>query len=158
MGHFGVYSTDGFERHDEETVCAHHFSIGASPVKVSEPVLEGLPFFRGKLIMSQKAVFPNRGILLKVIGRYVTAKVWVNGKAAGELLFDKSLDISPYAVQGENEIRIEFTIGNRNLLGPFHFEGKEDGVSPGVFATCNLPKNKDGHPRYKFYRFYKEVL
>ena len=158
MGPFGVYSMDGFETHDEETVCAHQFTIGESPTYLSEPVLEGLPFFRGKLIMEEMINFSDKAISLKLAGRYVAANVWVNGKTAGKLLFDKSLDISQYVVKGENQIKVEFIIGNRNFLGPFHYEGKEDGVSPGVFATCNLPNTKEGHPRYKFYLFYQKKM
>lgn len=155
MGKFGVYSVDGFDAHDEQTLCAHHFYIGEASTKIeNEPVEEGFPFFRGKLTMSQKITFETTNILLKPEGRYLTARIRVNGKEAGELLFDRSIDISPYTTKGENLIEVEFLIGNRNFLGPFHYEGKERTVSPGVFATCNLPDSEEGYPRYKFYKFY----
>jgi len=154
-GKFGVYSVEGFDEHDEQTLCAHHFYIGEVPTRIeNEPVEEGFPFLRGKLTVTQKATFETTNILLKPEGRYLTAKIRVNGKDAGELLFDRSIDISPYATKGENLIEVEFLIGNRNFLGPFHYDGEERTVSPGVFATCNLPDSEEGCPRYKFYKFY----
>ena len=155
IGNFGVYSVDGFEVHDDKTICAHHFYIGKSPKKVvSEPVEEGFPFFRGKFTMRQKVTFNTQNILLKPEGRYLTAAIRVNGEGVGELLFDRCIDVSPYLVKGENDIEVDFLIGNRNFLGPFHYEGEEISVSPGVFATCNLSDSEEGHPRYKFYKFY----
>ena len=155
IGKFGVYSVDGFENHDDETVCAHHFYIGKAPTRiVKEPVREGFPFFRGKLTMSQKVRFDTQNILLKPEGRYLTAKIRVNGEECRELLFDRCVDISPYIVKGDNNIEIEFLIGNRNFLGPFHYEAKEIRISPGIFETCSLPCSDEGHPKYKFYKFY----
>lgn len=156
MGDFGVYSTDGFKQYDEETVLAHRFYIGKRPSKVRELVFDGLPFFRGALTLRQKITFSDSNILLKVSGRYLTATVRVNGNDVGELLFERSIDISTFTEKGENEIEVEFTVGNRNFLGPFHYGGKETSVSPGVFAACNLGNSPEGDPLYKFYRFYVE--
>lgn len=154
-GHFGVYSTDGFETCDDQTVCAHHFYIGKIPECISEPTLEGLPFFRGELTLRQTIELPDKAILLKVPGHYLTAEVKINGKEAGELLFKKQLDISSYAVKGENEVEITFCIGNRNFLGPFHYDGALGGmIGPGTFKDCSLPDTNEGFPKYKFYRFY----
>ena len=82
------------------------------------------------------------------------AKVYVNGRMAGELFFERRIDISSYAVEGENEIEVEFLIGNRNLLGPFHCAWPEIMVSPRLYGLCNLPDNENGEARYRFYRFY----
>lgn len=153
-GKFGVYSHSEFEESDEDTVCGHDFYIGDVPDKVSEPTTEGFAFFRGKLTLRQKKMFTDKNILLKVKGRYQTAKVRVNGQEAGELFFEHQLDISSYTKQGENEIEVEFTIGNRNLLGPFHHDGHELSVAPSTFESYSLPDTEDGHPRYKLYRFY----
>ncbi|MBO5070148.1 MAG: hypothetical protein J6C37_07280 [Roseburia sp.] len=153
-GKFGVYSHSDYEDYDSSTVCGHDFYIGAVPAKVSEPTIEGLPFFRGKLTLRQNVVLADANTLLKVKGRYQTAGIHVNGQYAGELFFEHQLDISPYAKQGENKIEVEFTIGNRNLLGPFHFAGSEAGVGPGTFEAHNLPDSKDGHARYKLFRLY----
>ena len=153
-GRFGVYSPDGFEDHDVETVVAHRFFIGKAPERISEPVLEGLPFFRGELVLRQKIRLPSKDVLLKVMGHYLTAEVKINGKEAGELLFERQLDISPYANEGENDIEVTFCLGNRNLLGPFHYGEPEGMIVPGFFEANTLPDNAKGEPGYKFYLFY----
>ena len=153
-GRFGVYSSSEFENCDADMVCAKQFYIGEIPGKVTEPVTDGFPFFRGKLTFRQKMVLETDQVVLKLLGHYLTAKVWVNGQKAGELLFDRKIDISPYACCGNNDIKVEFTIGNRNFLGPFHLDGVEGFIGPGSFEECTLPKGEDGHYRYKLHRFY----
>ena len=68
--------------------------------------------------------------MLHVDGRFLTATVTVNGYNAGKLLFDRELDISQYAVEGENEISVRFLRGNYNLLGPQHVNAPKDGIIP----------------------------
>jgi len=156
MGKFGVYSAEQFECMDNETVCGHDFYIGSIPNRISEPVLEGLPFMRGHFNLHQKVLFPRKDILLCLAGRYLTAKVWINEQYAGELFFERRLDISAYVIEGENDVVVEFTAGNRNTFGPFHSELIETYVSPAMFTECTLPNYQSGVPRYKFKRFYKE--
>lgn len=153
-GHFGVYSADGFTDYDRKTVCAHRFYIGSCPDRISEPTTDGLLFFRGRLQLKQEVTLKTADTLLFLPGRYLTARVWVNGKEAGKLLYDRRLDLSPYAKEGKNEIEVEFVIGNRNLMGPFHCAWDEDFVSPGLFGLCNLPNDTDEDTSYRFYRFY----
>ena len=155
-GKFGVYSRGGFVSHDAESVCAHDFYIGEIPKKVSELTVEGFPFFRGRIKLSQNLMLNTKDALLRLKGRYLTAKVWVNGEEAGKLLFDRWIDISPYAKAGENKVEVEFLIGNRNFMGPFHYEGPESLISPTRYEWCNLPENADGNCWYKFCRFYQE--
>lgn len=154
-GRFGVYSHSDYEHYDNKSVCGQEFYIGEIPCKVDEPTIDGLPFFSGKLTMRQNIVLKNKNTLLKVKGRYQSGIVRVNGQHAGELFFEHQLDISTYAVQGENEIEVEYTIGNRNLLGPFHFAGDESSIGPMKFESFNLPNSKEGHIRYRLYRFYE---
>lgn len=153
-GKFGVYSHGEVETYDEETVCAHDFYIGKVPRRVKDLIAEGLPFFRGKMTMKTTIRLHNRDTILCVKGRYLTARVYVNGKEAGELFFQHRIDISPYAVEGDNLIEVEFLIGNRNLLGPFHHAGSEDFVSPYLFESFSLPDSKEGNCRYRLARFY----
>lgn len=155
-GTFGVYSRESLERVDEETVCGHSFYIGKVPEKVSEPVLEGLPFMRGAFTLHQKVEFSHKNILLHLAGRYLTAKIWVNERFAGELLFGKKMDISDYVVEGMNDVKVEFTVGNRNLFGPFHSTQEEAYVGPDMFTECTLSDAGNGVPRYKLKCFYKE--
>lgn len=155
-GLFGVYSPEGFASYDKETVTASRFVIGAVPRRMHEPVLEGLPFFRGKLTLRERMKLPAGRCVLHVKGHYVSAEVRVNKKEAGKLLFDRRLEISPYTHEGENEIEVTFCIGNRNLLGPFHSGAAEDLTIPGLFCENTLPGAQKGETPYRFYRFYPE--
>ena len=79
----------------------------------------------------------------------------VNGKDAGTLFFSRRVDLSTLAHAGENELEVTFTIGNRNLLGPFHaIDGERMCLGPDAYTASDLPCAKDGSIRYKFYRFY----
>lgn len=153
-GKFGVYSDGEIQDMDEQTVCADSFYIGAVPQKVSEPILEGFPFFRGTLTMSQSAELSQQSTILKIEGRYQTAKVFINGEKAGDLLWKRQLDISPYICDGENEITVEFCVGNRNLLGPFRYCEKEVFVGPSTFAAYDFEDS--GAKKYKLFRFYEK--
>lgn len=152
-GQFGVYPTDGYQEDDDSRyVSADSFYIGKAPETVSEPVTEGLPFVRGAVTMKQKVIFDSKDILLKVEGSYHAATVWVNGKKAGKLLFEQELDISESARAGENEVEIRFLIGNRNLLGPQHYNGdRSASVGPWTFeldGTWKDGKSNYYHDRY----------
>jgi len=37
------------------------------------------------------------------------------------MMFTDTINVSPYAVKGENRLEIKLYSGNRNLLGPHHF-------------------------------------
>ena len=155
-GKFGVYSDAKFESHDAETVCSHGFYIGEVPNSISEPVMDGFPFFRGALTMRQNFLLDTSKVVLNIPGDYLTARVTVNGQIVGELLYDRRIDISQYAVEGSNQIEVEFTIGNRNFLGPFHWQQAEGFVGPWDFEDCSLKKSEDGQYRYRFCRFHRE--
>lgn len=154
-GKFGVYSHGDVEIYDKETVCAHDFYIGMVPYRIKDIITEGFPFFRGKMTMKTTLRLPNRNTILRVKGRYLTARVYVNGKDAGDLFFEHRIDISPYAVEGDNLIQVDFLIGNRNLLGPFHHVGSEDFVSPYLFESHSLPDSEEGKCRYRLEKFIK---
>ena len=153
-GHFGVYSHDAFEDYADDYILGQNFYIGKPPVRVREPISDGLPFFRGELTLTQTLYLSDPNIRLSLPGDYLTAKVTVNDHYAGELCFENTLDISPWTHPGDNEIRVTFTIGNRNLLGPFHSLAPEVFVDPPTFERNDIPSTADGHFRYKFRRFY----
>ena len=153
-GTFGVYSYADFEDFDERFVLGHSFYIGDVPEKVTDVVQDGFPYFRGALTVSQTVRFAHNNIRLVLPGDYLTASVWVNGQYAGELCYKEGLDISSVARPGENELRVLFSIGNRNLLGPLHTKDKEYGVGPHLFENNDLPNGVDGSSMYKFRRFY----
>ena len=154
-GHFGVYTDEGFTD-DAEEPCKYtygnHFYIGKVPEHVTEPVYDGFPFFAGTLTIRQKVTFADENVMVRFGGTQTVAYVRVNGRDAGKLLFDRLLDISPYAVQGENELEIDFIISNRNLLGPHHFKGSlvRTIVTPGTFELYEFGDwEEDRHPFYE---------
>lgn len=153
-GHFGVYSRDAFEDYSEDYLIGQNFYIGEVPATITEPVTEGLPFFRGPLTLVQHLVLPDPNVRLALPGDFLTAKITVNGSYAGELCYDSAIDISPWARVGDNEISVTLTIGNRNLLGPLHSLAPEVFVDPPSFERNDIPSPIDGHPKYKFRRFY----
>ena len=153
-GHFGVRSHANFAPYDGEYLLGHSFYITSVPETVSEPVTDGLPFFRGDLTLTQKVKLTETDLLLELPGDYLTAKVYVNDQYAGEFCYNGTLDISKFTVLGENTFRVTFTIGNRNLLGPFHAQLDESFVAPELFEACDLPAGPNGEPRYKFHCFY----
>lgn len=134
-GTFGVYPTEKYSKVEHPRfAAADRFYIGEVPTIVGDPILEGFPFVRGAITLKQTIEFPTDKIMLNVTGTYLTAKVKVNGRDAGSLLFNQKIDVSNLAVEGPNEVEVCFVISNLNLLGPQHFVGeKEAGVTPWHF-------------------------
>ncbi len=147
-GDFGVYTDMPFTE-DGEYVFGEAFYIAKAPQKVTEPTCEGFPFFRGTLSVSQNVNFEESVTHLRVNGTYQSAKVQINGKLAGTLLFDRVVEIKDYIHPGENNIQIDFVISNRNLLGPHHLadQSSRHGVSPHSWELTNewLKDEKTGY-------------
>lgn len=123
-------------------------------MRICETVTDGLPFFRGPLTLSQTLWLDNPNVRITLACNFLTAKVQVNGHDAGEIFFQTTLDISPWAVEGNNELQITFIIGNRNLLGPHHSKENEEFVCPDSFLRNDLPGAAKLQPKYKFQRFH----
>lgn len=152
-GHFGVYSKEPFIPFDEKYLIGSDFYVGSVPQKISETVTDGLPFFRGDLTLSQEIWLDDHNVRLALDGDYLIAKVWVNSYYAGEICFQSTLDISSWAKAGYNELQVQFTIGNRNLLGPFHSQEQEAFTCPDSFSRNDFPNDEYGHLKYKFRKF-----
>lgn len=152
-GKFGVYSKAPLEEVDSHYLIGHSFYIGAVPACTKEPTADGLAFFRGELTLKKTVTLEDTNIILQIPGRYVTAKVKINGQAAGELVLSRQLDVSNYAKPGGNEVEITFTVGNRNFLGPFHYVEEDIYIGPDTFDSYALP-NVDGHIAYKLEKFF----
>ena len=88
------------------------------------------------------------------------AEVTVNGQTAGNVFFERELDISEYAVNGENLIEVKFYISNRNLMGPHHLVGDPNSsVSPWSFELCGSwdeDRSEYYHDDYSLCKFYTE--
>lgn len=142
-GKFGVFSDTGYTDAGEGYVYGDNFYIGAVPEKVSEPVTEGFPFFAGDMTVKQTVTLEDTNVALRIDGTQQVAYINVNGKYAGKLLFNTTLDISKFAVIGENEIEVVLTISNRNLLGPHHYNGtySREVSAPDIFEVNNTWKD-----------------
>lgn len=124
-GDFGIYSDMGYETNDS-LAFSNDFYIDIMQRSVTEPVTEGFPFYAGSLKLKQKIFLESVFVKLRLNGTWLIAYVNVNGKYAGKMLYNRALDISEFAVQGENTVEIEFIISNRNLLGPHHISKNEN--------------------------------
>ena len=90
---------------------------------------------------------------------FLLIDVTINDTYAGRMMFNSSLDISSYLKKGENEIKLTITLGNKNLLGPFHTIDELCGfVGPDTFERFGSWEN--GRSRYynESYSFFKEAL
>lgn len=135
VGTFGVYPRGGyFADEDVRFVRGNDFYLGAMPERVTEPSIEGFPFYAGEMVMKQDLIFDTTNILLQINGDYHIAIVNINGQEAGKILWEKEIDVSEYAVVGKNEIEVRFILGNRNRMGPHHLiANKDGGINPRSF-------------------------
>lgn len=145
-GKFGVYSHQLFGD-DGIYTFGGDFYIGRAPTTVTEPVCQGFPFFRGTLTVRQRVHFPEGTTHLRVPGTFQCATVYINDRMAGKLLLNRTVEIEKYLHPGENDVRIDYVISNRNLLGPHHWVDASSryGVSP----TCGrspMPGSKTKKP------------
>ena len=157
-GNFGVYGE--FEKGILENVLlGQNFRLGKQKKTISCLIEEGYPFFSGNIKLSQKVTLSDTAYELVIDKRFHMVDVKVNGKFAGRMLFSDKLDISPYLVVGENEIELELTVGNRNLLGPFHTPAQEDkSCGPYSFERLGTWKNGKSSILRESYSFVKTIL
>lgn len=157
-GQFGVYPKSGYTWTERQYVEAGDFYIGKVSENVCNLTMEGFPFLAGEVTLTQNVLLEEKDVLLQVAGDYQMAEVTVNGVNLGRLLFDRELDISGAAVQGQNEISVRFWISNRNLMGPHHKNGsRQESVSPWSFdlsGTWNEDKSAAYHDSYDLKLFY----
>ena len=98
--------------------------------------------------------------MLKFMGKIHFANVFVNGKKAGELLFNDCLDISEFAVKGDNLIEIEIFTGLRNFFGPHHNAVYDEigSVSPYGFTSAGTWENDTSIYERKSYSLVRSGL
>ena len=125
---------------------------------VENIVLDGYPFYAGKVTLSSKYTYKNGDpTVLRLTGRFATAHVSVNGKNAGKIILSSQLDLSDYLSDGENTITVTLINSYRNLLGPHHRGVAEPlAVSPRTFSFEKMWKNgecADYRSRYAFVRY-----
>ncbi len=158
-GRFGVFSEGGYNHAGKNAlVCDDAFTIGNMPERINGGIIttEGFPFFRGKIYLSktvhvQNADIPRHIDLSKMTA--ACARIHVNG-IAGELIAFGRLaeDVTDRLREGENEIKVELFIGNRNLLGPHHKPDAEI-TDPGPEEFIPSRNREIWKDRYAFIRY-----
>ena len=156
-GDFGVYGnfTQGKA---ENVLLGNNFYIGRQKREITCLITNGFPFFKGDITLTQKVFVADTNAKLVIDGRFHLIEVKVNGKYVGKMLFDSELDLTEYLKKGENEIEITLTVGNRNLLGPFHTVEEEPlGVGPNTFERFGTWKNGKSDYVKDYYAFVKTI-
>lgn len=131
-------------------------------IDITNIVTDGYPFFAGHISFETKLIY-NEGepTLLRLCGRYSTAKIILNGCSVGNLVLSDTVDLKPFLQIGENHLEITLANNYRNALGPHHFiKAEPHFVNPTLFSfegkwnngVCN---NFDA--RYSFVRFGIDV-
>ena len=157
-GNFGIYPKEPYTNSQKEgLVFGNDFYIDFLPKTVTEPVTEGFPFFAGTLHLKQTITLDNPNVKLRLHGTWQIAYVRINGKEAGKLIYENTLDISNFATAGENTIELTLIISNRNLLGPHHLTGSGDywAIGPWNFEFSGSWKDGESPCYAKHYCFLK---
>ena len=157
-GDFGVYGD--FEPGIRDgIVLGQNFRIGAQKKTISKLIEEGYPFFSGNITLQQKVTVEDTAYELVIEKSFHLIDVYVNGKFAGRMMFSRRLDLSEYLQVGENEITLVLTVGNRNLLGPFHVQDQEPGsVGPYSFERTGTWTNGKSSILRESYAFVRTIL
>ncbi|MBQ3080620.1 MAG: hypothetical protein IJC48_11600 [Clostridia bacterium] len=124
-------------------------------VSLNELVEEGFPFFAGTITANVPFEASGNEKLMRLNGRFATARVSVNGGEEKLLMFDNAFDISKDVRKGDNIVSISITNSCRNIYGPFHNPVDPDSfaVSPDSFTlygTWENGKSKRYTDRYAF--------
>ena len=161
FGDFGVYEKKGFWKGTKENVLlGAEFYIGEKTREITNLVQNGFPFFAGNIRLKQSVFLTDTNVCLELEGKFQAAKIFVNGEETGVLLLNNCLDISRFTRVGNNDIEVELTVSNRNLLGPHHYKPQEEPVfvSVDTFELGNSWKNGIS-PKYRdTYSFVKVNL
>ena len=74
-------------------------------------------------------------------------------------MFAERIDLDGFIKKGENEIEITLTVGNRNLLGPFHTKEQEPmSVGPYSFERFGTWKHGKSELFIDSYAFVKSLV
>lgn len=97
----------------------------------------GYPFFMGEVMAYNKFKYhkDDSKVYLKIDGRYQVCDVYINGKLLS-VVFDSSVNITDYLLDGDNVMKIYVKSSLRNLFGPHHLKNVKEptGVHPGLFT------------------------
>ena len=157
-GDFGVYG-DFVSGKNDDILLGDDFYIGEPKKEITCLIKDGYPFFAGNITLKQTFTAGKGNTVLVVDKRFHAIDVKVNGKYAGKMIFSDKLDISAFTVNGENEIELTLTVGNRNLLGPFHtIEQEPMAISPYTFERIGTWKDGKSELLTEKYAFVKTIV
>ncbi len=142
-----------------------HFSLvpQKNKIDVSNIVSDGYPFFGGNIEVSTTLNYKQGdATVLEISGRYCVCDVYVNGKFAGNLMFEKYLDIADFLAEGENKLTLNIYNSHRNSMGPHHcIDPEPTSLGPVTFSFENKWKGAECpsfNHGYSFVRFGIDVL
>lgn len=157
-GDFGVFGS--FERGKNDRVAiGRNFYIDKQRKSIDNLIRDGFPFFAGNIKLSKTVNVENTSARLVVDKPFHIIDVEINDTYVGRMMFNSSIDISKHLKKGENKISLTVTIGNRNLLGPFHTIEQDNGfVGPDTFERFG--SWQDGKSRYyvEDYAFVEGII
>ena len=161
LGDFAVYSDDLFiNGYAKDVVYGENFYIGAKKSVIKEMTTDGYPFFAGRIAFKEIIRLSDTDVKIRFSGKIHFANVYVNGKKAGELMFNDSVDISDFAVKGDNEIVVELFTSLRNFYGPHHNAVYDEigHVSPFTFTSGGTWKNDGSICERKSYALVRQGI
>ena len=157
-GDFGVYGTleDGKNEH---IVLGSDFYIDKQKKQVSDLIRDGFPFLAGDITLTQEIELESTNVALTLDKPFLVVEVEINDTYAGKMMLDARLDISSLARKGKNKVRLTVTVGNRNLLGPFHTPEQEEGfVGPDTFERFGTWQDGKSRHYLEKYAFLKTII
>lgn len=141
-GEFGVFFDEELVHCTRRGIAAgEKFYLADRPTEFvgGELVSQGHPFFAGHIVLEREITVDDasRARHITLDKPYAAcASLIVNGKKGRLLAWGElSEDITDRLHDGVNTVGVELTVGNRNLLGPFHLKAAEcGGCGPSDFA------------------------
>lgn len=158
QGDFGVYTNEGFTvGKDKNILFADNFYLDKKKENIVDTIKEGYPFFAGKITLEKKFISDGKPCVLNLKGNYCLAEIVLNGKKVPKNYFDAKVDITEYIQKGENIANITLWSGNRNLLGPHHYNETEEPffVGPEQYESTGSWKNGESSIERDNYSFKK---
>lgn len=157
-GDFGVYGTFKYGK-TENAVIGSDFYIDKQKSSITSLIRDGFPFFAGNITLSQAINVEDTNKRLVINKPFLIVDAYVNSKFAGRMMLENSLDISKHLSKGENTITLVVTVGNRNLLGPFHTIEENPGfVGPNTFERFGTWHNGKSEHYVESYSFLKTII
>ena len=157
-GDFGVYGN--FEKgKNENLTLGDDFYIGKQKTRIESLIKDGFPFFSGDIKISKSINVEDTNAKLVLNKPFLLVDVEINDTYAGRMMLENGLDVSKFLKKGENKITLTVTIGNRNLLGPFHTIEQEPGfVGPDTFERFGTWENGNSKYYSEKYAFLDGII